>query len=51
MKNFSSRKTHTKRHLEARTQLTYDLLMQYGTGKSGIPSDIALEYSVKNLEN
>ena len=29
----------------------YDLLMDNGTGKRGVPADITMEYAVKHLEN
>ena len=37
LKNFNSKRTHSKRHMEARTMITYDLLMANGIGRSGVP--------------
>jgi hypothetical protein len=37
LKNFNNKRTHSKRHMEARTMIVYDLLMAYGIGNSGVP--------------
>ena len=37
--------------MEARTMIVYDLMQDHGIGKSGVPTDFTLEFSVQHLEN
>lgn len=51
LKNFNNRKTRSKRHMQARSMITYDLLIDHGTGRDGVPVDMTIAYAVAQLEH